>query len=442
MSTDTRVLLVDRAAGAEDRAQLLRTVGHRVDHVRDLDDAAARLGSADVVVLEHALGGLPAIDRLLAAPGGRDVAIVVLLGEQDLNDARATLRNGGCDAVLGSAGNDAVVVAVERAAREAQLRRELALLRARAGADMQHVLIGRSSTMSHVRQLIARAAASRAATLVMGEAGTGKDVVARLIHDLSDRAARPFVVVSCAETDASSLETRLFGRAGSPELALAGALERASGGTLVLDGAPSAPAALQARLARAVAPRTAPRGSGDAVVDVRLVLCARIGTEDGRSDSHDDLIDRFNALPIVVPPLRERRSDIPQLVHHFRSRIAPAGEVAPHPLGSEALLPLLGHDWPGNVRELEQWVERASLATTPGRPGSETTAGRAELAGLDLGSARVTLEELERAYILHVLDQESGHQSRAAVRLGIDRRTLYRKLKQYRSAERQLQHAG
>lgn len=441
MSTVTRVLLVDRNAG-EDRVRLLRAAGHEVHHVRDLADAVARLASADVVVLEHGLGGVPAIERLLASPGGRDVPIVVLLGDRDLAEARATLQHGGCDAVVGSAGDDAVVVAVERAVREAQLRRELTLLRARAGAEMQQVLTGRSSAMSHVRQLVARAAASRATTLVMGEAGVGKDVVARLIHDLSDRAARPFVVVSCAGADASTLEIRLFGRPGSPELALAGAVERAAGGTLVLDDAPNLPVALQARLARVVATRTLPGSRSEPVADVRLVLCARLSAAEARTEARDDLIDRFNALPILVPPLRERRSDIPQLVHHFRSRVAPSGDVAPHPLGSEALLPLLGHDWPGNVRELEQWVERASLAVSPERPGGEAAPARADLAGLDLGSARVTLEELERAYILHVLDQESGHQSRAAVRLGIDRRTLYRKLKQYRSSEPELQQTG
>jgi DNA-binding NtrC family response regulator len=145
--------------------------------------------------------------------------------------------------------------------------------------------------------------------------------------------------------------------------------------------------------------------------------------------SIEDLFVRFNAMEIDVPPLRERRSDIPLLVQHFRRRLAAEHGLELQTLPPDEILPLAARDWTGNVRELEHWVERHALGAVAEEPRGE----RGPLPGVELGSSQATLEQLERAYIMHVLKLESGHQSRAAMRLGIDRRTLYRKLKQYRS---------
>jgi DNA-binding NtrC family response regulator len=176
-------------------------------------------------------------------------------------------------------------------------------------------------------------------------------------------------------------------------------------------------------------------------VDVRLVLTVRTEGDAHAVDAHDLLGDR-NVLPIALPALRERRRDIPQLVQHFRRQFAHAGAV-PAPLAAEAMAPLLAHEWPGNVRELAHWVarialtERGAAAATSSRlataPGTEFAAFDAE---------RLTLDDLERRYILHVVAQERGHQSRAADRLGIDRRTLYRKLKEYRDEGVRVRAAG
>jgi DNA-binding NtrC family response regulator len=154
---------------------------------------------------------------------------------------------------------------------------------------------------------------------------------------------------------------------------------------------------------------------------VRLILIVRTGGAEG------ELLNAFNAMPIDVPPLRERRSDIPQLVHHFRRRLAQEQGIELRPMSADDMLPLLGREWTGNVRELEHWVERATLVAR-----AEQAQGGAHLAGIEFGEAQATLEQLERAYIFHILARENGHQSRTAERLGIDRRTLYRKLKQYR----------
>jgi DNA-binding NtrC family response regulator len=199
----------------------------------------------------------------------------------------------------------------------------------------------------------------------------------------------------------------------------------------VLDDATALPVALREQLARAATSRTLRRveGHGTLAADARLVLVARDDRSESGAASIEHLRACLNAIVIDVPPLRERRSDIPQLVQHFRRSLAADSGLELAPLAPEEMLPLLGREWPGNVRELEHWVEHHALATRPAPPRAETDA----LRGVELGPSHATLEQLERAYIKHVLALESGHQSRTAARLGIDRRTLYRKLKQYRS---------
>ena len=314
----------------------------------------------------------------------------------------------------------------------ASLRRELSILRARVGDAAQRALIGKSPAIVRVRELVGRAAAVHAPVLVTGERGTGKDVVARLIHDLSERAARPLVSVRCSGVDPDALQRELFGCAASDGArARAGLLEEARGGTIVLDDAHALPPSLRMELARASASRTSRRVGGQEtiVVDVRLVLIARESGAESDAASVEDLLVRFNAIELDVPPLRERRSDIPLLVHHFRQRLTEERGLEPQPLSPDEMLSLPGREWMGNVRELEHWVERHALGARTEQPGAEAGA----LPGIDLRSPQATLEQLERVYIMHVLTLESGHQSRTALRLGIDRRTLYRKLKQYRS---------
>ncbi|MEO6526194.1 MAG: sigma 54-interacting transcriptional regulator [Gemmatimonadaceae bacterium] len=448
MLTQARVLLVaDDERDVSALRHLLSSAGHETIHVRTLDDAAMRIagGEADVAVLADDAQGSHAVERLAAAPcPSQVVSIVVLTHGASASATHEAMRLGACAVVARSAGEDALLVAVERAVIESQRQSELAMLRARVGEEVERTLIGRSSSVARVRELVGRAAASRVTVLITGEAGTGKDIVARLVHDLSERASRPFVTVRCGSAGPDALERELFGQAGSQGLlSRAGLLEEARGGTVVLDDASALPSPLRALIARAVATRTTCRTGATATLpaDVRLILMSRL-TDEGRAASHEDLLHRFNAMPVVLPPLRERRSDIPQLVQHFRRRFASDQGIELGALSSDEMLPLLGHEWSGNVRELEHWVERTALVSTAERlPVGAGTDG-IDVQGLDLGAARVTLEQLERVYILHVLEQEAGHQSRAAVRLGIDRRTLYRKLKQYRNERVELQRAG
>ena len=447
MLTQARVLLVsDEGPDSSALHQQLASVGHEIAVTSVIDDAERRIahGEADVAVVVHEGDGLAALERLVGASTGcHAMAFVVIARGVSAAGMREVARLAGCEVVDDEAKDDALLLAVDRAVREGQLLRELAMLRARVGDVAAQALVGRSGAMAHVRELVGRAAGSRAPVLITGEAGTGKDAVARLIHDLSPRASRPFVTVRCGDTEATALEVELFGSAavgGRP--ARAGLLEEARGGTVVLDDATALGSSLRAQLARASATHSTRRvgASTNLPVDVRIILTSRIDVSGANRQSQEELLARFHAMPIVLPPLRDRRSDIPQLVQHFRRRIATEQGIDLAALSPDEMLPLLGHGWTGNVRELEHWVERSALASSADQPRSGG-AQAGQLAGVDLGSARATLEQLERAYILHVLEQESGHQSRAAVRLGIDRRTLYRKLKQYRS-EGEMRKAG
>jgi two-component system response regulator HydG len=439
MSTHTRVLIVNADGGAATALlHLLGPAGYQASLATDLEQAEGMLerADADVVLLSLDVAGLAGVTRLAAAAPEAELVMLADAGQAEM--AREGLRLGACDVVARTGDLDAFLFALERAAREGRMRRELAILRTRVHANAEHELVGRSPSMTLVRELIGRAAASRVTVLVTGEPGTGKDVVARLVHELSDRAGRPFIVVRCEGADGQTLEEELFGGTRG------GLLETVRGGTLVLDEVGSLPREVRARLAVAMAERVVRRAGAPTAlpIDVRLVLTAR--TDAGEPSLAGSELLPFgerNVLPIALPPLRDRRSDIPLLVQHFRTRAARAVGTALPPLAAGMLNTLMGHHWPGNVRELEHWMERIAYATSTDESESGALAGPgSEFAQLD--TARLTLERLERRYILHVLEQERGHQSRAADRLGIDRRTLYRKLKEYRDDGVRVQQAG
>ena len=437
-TTPIRVLIVDAdGAGAPALLQLLAAAGFETSHAAGVDravDALLRSGT-DVVLLALGRPGLRGVSQLAAAAGDAQLVLFAPPGQEAT--AREGLRLGACDVVEHDRDMNTLLFALERAAQEARLRREVAALRARLGDETQEALVGRSEPMRRVKELIGRAAATRRTVLVTGEPGTGKDVVARLLHELSDRVGRPFVVVRCTD-DGAAREEELFGDERG------GLLESARGGTLVLDDVASFPVTLRERLTQLLAARVLRRdGAEDEVqVDVRLVLTARSTEVNGQPVAQ--LFGERNVLPIPLPPLRERRADIPLLVQHFRSRIAKESGTELPAVTPHMMTPLLAHEWPGNVRELEMWVER--LAYTPVGGAADASASLvptgpdSDFARLD--AARVTLEELERRYVLHVYELERGHQRRCAERLGIDRRTLYRKLKEYREDGDEIRRIG
>lgn len=437
-----RALVIERDARVRALAdQVLTLAGHVVRGVGEVAEGVAALAeeSFDVVLLNGAQLATEAMAPIVAA-SARDSFAIVATTTADDGDGVRLLRQGVHGVLASPIDPDALRHAIERAGQDARRMRELLLLRGLLGGQADSVLVGRSPAMQRLRELVHRAAASAATVVVSGEPGTGKALVARTIHALSAQAAERCTVVSCTARDGGALERELFGGAGSSDGdgATVGALARIGGGTLIIDDATSLSAALQTRLLRALQERAfSGRATQRLVITVRESRAAGLGAPPPRYD----LLGRAGVFTIAVPPLRDRRSDIPLLAAHFRARFVRESGCEAPPIGSDVVGAMLGYDWPGNVRQLEQYVARLMLAPpgarVPFESPSPSLSTRATVPSLLEGAraAHWTLDVLERAYIERVLDEEGGHQSRAAERLGIDRRTLYRKLKQYRAAD-------
>jgi transcriptional regulator with PAS, ATPase and Fis domain len=303
------------------------------------------------------------------------------------------------------------------------------------------LFVGDSPPARRVLDLVGRVASSRISVLVTGESGTGKELVARMIHAKSDRAEKPFVAINCAALPESLLESELFGierGVATGVEARAGKFEAAQGGTLFLDEIGDMPLTLQSKLLRVLQEREIERVGGRrrVSIDVRVLAAthANLAARIARGDFREDLYYRLRVVEIALPPLRERREDIPRLVRYFLDRVAAReGKDAPN-LDREAYAALLSHDFPGNIRELENLLEGAAalsqggtirrddLQWLPAAPDEATEAlSPAE------GEEIADLRQLEERHIRRVLRLAGGNKSRAARLLGISRRTLYRK---------------
>lgn len=433
MASAPRVLVVDSDG---ERAlvllELLAASGFETTCSGTVTEGAASLARDAVDVVIVSAGAAADLAPLLGEVGDANVLVRTYGSESAGMSARSW---GAYEAVPADAPPDLVVAVVDRAVRDAAMRREMALLRARAADVGSSQLIGRSAQMAQLRELIGRAAASQRTVLVSGEAGVGKDLVARMVHDLSERATRPYLLVRCTEASADALEEELFGVARTEHApGRTGLLETARGGTVVFDECTSLSHALRSRLARAILERAAAR-LGDATpvsLDVRYVLMVREMAGSGSvGRSTGALPAGISIDPIIVPPLRERRSDIPLLVQHFRAQLSAEPGFLPAAPQANWMMSLLAQQWPGNVRELRHRVERDAFGASETSPHASPPPGASGKFRIPV-TAPWTLDQLERRYIQHVLGQEHGNQSKAAERLGIDRRTLYRKLKEYR----------
>jgi DNA-binding NtrC family response regulator len=305
-------------------------------------------------------------------------------------------------------------------------------------------IVGKTPAMQRVFRLIERVAPTRASVMVTGETGTGKELVARAVHDLSPRSEKPFVAVNCSAIPSTLLEAELFGHMrGSFTGAVQsrkGLIEEAAGGTLFLDEISTLTEDVQVKLLRVLEDRRVQRVGSNASVSVDFRLIAASNTDlaslvtAGRF--REDLYFRLDVFPIAVPPLRERRDDIPLLAAHFMGRFAQEHGIEAARLSPLTVSRMMQYDWPGNVRELENYIER-SVIMYPGSGGFPFDLPRA--VGHDgataLGRAadgEWTLERLEREYLLATLDRHRWQQGTVAEILGVNRRTIYRKLKQYR----------
>jgi len=418
-------------------AELIAAPGRTLAYESDPAAAMARAGLErfDLVISDINLNAPQSgLDVLHAAKAANPQCQVVLIsGFGTLETAIEAVRAGAFDYISKPFNITEVKAVTERALAQAALPEE----RPRDARETPAGLLGRSAPMLEVYKQIAHAAAAAAPVLIIGESGTGKELVAKAVHGHGRRATRPFVAVNCGAIVDTLLESELFGHMrGSFTGAVAdtkGLLEQAHGGSVFLDEIGETSAALQVKLLRALEEgEIRPVGATRAVrIDVRVIAATNVELEQAVSEARfrQDLYYRLSVIVIRVPPLRDRRSDIPLLVDEFlRTSCARAGRE--RRLSAEALETLVNYRWPGNVRELENTIERLVLFSrgTVIDTGDLPTAmaGRGAPAAEQLFTDLPTLDEIERRYLVHVLENVRGNRTRAAEVMGIDRRTLYR----------------
>jgi DNA-binding NtrC family response regulator len=360
-----------------------------------------------------------------------------------VESAIEAMKGGAMDYLIKPVKTDDVLRTAGRAAREVQLRREVTHLRREVYKEYSfHQILGKSRPMQEVFELIRRVADSPSNLLITGESGTGKELVAKAIHYNSDRRDRPFVAVNSAAIPEQLLESELFGhmrgaftdaKADRP-----GLFEEAQKGTLFLDEISELPLMLQAKLLRAIQEREIRRvGSTKSIpVDVRIIAATNLNLADEVKAKHfrEDLYYRLNVIEIRLPPLRDRRDDIPLLVETFLHKCAKANRKPLQGISESSLALLIDYSWPGNVRELENIIERAvTLARgekiMPEDLPATVQGSRGDRRVLDDAAERtLPLQEVEWEYIKKILEKTGGNKYQAAQALGIDRKTLYRKL--------------
>ena len=392
------------------------------------------------------VGGLEVL--LAAKELDRSLPVILMTAQASLQTAMRAVNEGAFYYIQKPFSNDELVAICRRAAESRQLKKENQALkteiRRRDRGDFTRP-IGRSRRFTDVLKTAETVAPSDSTVLITGESGTGKEVLAKFIHTVSDRGEGPFVSINCGALPENLLESELFGHVrGSFTGAVRdkqGLFVAANGGSFFLDEVGEMSAATQVKLLRVLQERVVHRVGGGAPVpvDYRLVAAANVELEDevAAGRFREDLFYRLNVFPLTVPPLRERGSDIGLLAHHFRLRAARENGIEPPDIPPETIRRMMEYTWPGNVRELENFVERAvilhagaaTLPFDPPRRGAEV--GESSLLA-EAAAARWSLERLEREYVLRILREAGGNQGRAAEMLGIDRRTLTRKLKQYR----------
>jgi two-component system response regulator HydG len=446
----TRVLFVD-----DDRAMCeamsSELEGHGLQVAwRCAADEAFELMSQDefdVVITDLNMRGMNGIDLChRVAENRRDVPVIVVTAFGSLETAIATIRAGAFDFITKPFDIEDILVAVERAVRDRSLREEVRRLQTALEQPVQDAkLVGSSSVMRNVHDLIARVAASDVGVLVTGESGTGKELVARAIHRRGPTPNGPFVAVNCAAIPEALLESELFGHAKGAftdaKLSRRGLFAEAHGGTLFLDEIGEMPLGMQVKLLRALDEKTVRPVGGNVAVsfEARLVAATNRNLEAAVEEKtfREDLYYRIHVVHIEVPPLRARGGDILELAQYFLRRSAERQRKPVTGLSSAVAERFLAYTWPGNVRELLNCVERAvalarfeeiSVDDLPDRIRAYKHTPLVVAADAD---ELVPLDELERRYVARVLEAVGGNKSSAARVLGLDRTTLYRMLDRF-----------
>ena len=425
---------------------ILKDRGHQVVTAGDGDEALKRLSEQDyaIVLTDLRMKGMLGMELLAEIKRlYPDIGVVLMTAFGSVETAVEAMKRGASDYLMKPVKSEELIRVVERVIREAGLRREVSRLRKEVHKEYSfHQILGKSKAIQAVFDLIRRVADSPTNVLITGESGTGKELVAKAIHYNSDRKDAPFIPVNCAAIPEQLLESELFGHMrGSftdAKMDKRGLFEEAQKGTLFLDEISELPLMLQAKILRAIQEKEIRRvGATKPVpVDVRIIAATNLNlAEEVKAKRfRDDLYYRLNVIELKLPPLRERREDIPLLVEAFLKKCGEARSKAMKGISEAALAMLMDYAWPGNVRELENVIERAVTLSlgekiSPDDLPPAVQGSRGDRRVLDEAAEKtLPLHEVEKEYIKKILEKTGGNKYQAAHALGIDRKTLYRKL--------------
>jgi two-component system, NtrC family, nitrogen regulation response regulator NtrX len=447
------ILIVDDEADIRDLvAGILEDEGFGTRTARDSDTAIAEITSRrpsmvflDIWMQGSKLDGLQLLEVI--KQDHADVPVVMISGHGNIETAVAAIRKGAYDFIEKPFKADRLILVANRALETSRLKREVKELKQLA--PVSSTMVGRSPSMNQLRQTVERAAKANSRIMIVGPSGGGKELAARTLHGMSSRAEGPFVVINAAAIVPERMEIELFGveQSNGEYQRKAGALEEAHGGTLFIDEVADMPKETQSKILRVLVDQTFQRvgGSTKVSVDVRIVSSTtrNLEVEIAEGRFREDLYHRLSVVPIRVPPLSDRREDIPELVEYFMDQISHATGLPRRKIGDDAMAVLQSHVWPGNVRQLRNNVERLMIlaggdpdATISADmlpqdvgsmvPAMPTGHNGEHIMGLPLREAR---EVFERDYLIAQISRFSGNISRTAEFVGMERSALHRKLK-------------
>ncbi|HET7785720.1 MAG TPA: sigma-54 dependent transcriptional regulator [Myxococcales bacterium] len=443
-----RILIVDDEETTRELfAELLQRWGYDVDQTADGHEALkiAAETHPDVIISDLVMPKLDGLSLVRALREEQpDTPVVIITGKGTIDAAVEAVREGVFDFVEKPLDPARLKIILQRALEKKETLHEMQVLRRRLGQmDSGVGLVGSSPPMRRAMELVEKVAPSKASVVITGQSGTGKEMVARAIHQLSPRRDKPFIAINCSAIPATLIESEMFGHergafTGADQRRL-GAWELADGGTLFLDEVGEIPVELQPKFLRVIEEERLRRlgGKSEIAVDVRVISATNreLKEEIKTGRFREDLYFRLNVFHINLAPLKERRDDIPVLVQHFIDRFAREGGKKLQGVSQQAMKLLCDYAWPGNIRELRNTLERAVILCGSGTIEPEHLPGELAMGGGESAYLKLPyglpLREIEKEYILATLTRLQKNKARTAQALGISEKTLYNKLYRY-----------